>query len=59
MLTQVVLTHPCDTNVHLLAGAWTTPEASPSPTAPAVASGSAPPSSQPTRSTPLFDGPLK
>lgn len=25
MLTEVVLTHPCDTIVHLLAGAWTTP----------------------------------
>ncbi len=29
MLTEVVLTHPCDTNVHLLAGAWTTPRGRP------------------------------
>ncbi|MDP9419481.1 MAG: hypothetical protein M3P53_04930 [Actinomycetota bacterium] len=29
MLTEVVLTHPCDTTVHLLAGAWTTPRGRP------------------------------
>ena len=25
MLTELALTHPCDTIVHLVAGAWTTP----------------------------------
>ncbi len=29
MLTEVALTHPCNTTIHLLGGAWTTPRGRP------------------------------
>ncbi len=51
MLTEVVLTHPCDTNVHLLAGAWTTARGRPITHCPTAASGSDRPSSRSSRSS--------
>ncbi len=51
MLTEVALTHPCDTTIHLFAGAWTTPRGRPINPAQAAASGSDRPSSRSSKSS--------